>query len=136
VTNRSHFDWPVLGGAEIVRPFDGPAEPWLAGHRGVDLAAPAGTSVYSPAAGVVSFSGVVVDRHLIVIDHGELRSTLEPVMPALPVGARVGAGGLVGEVSGEPSHAPETVHWGVRRGDIYINPALLVCPPPRAVLLE
>jgi murein DD-endopeptidase MepM/ murein hydrolase activator NlpD len=130
------FQWPLTGVIGIARAFDGPAMPWLAGHRGVDLAAPAGTPVIAPAGGVVSFAGFVVDRHLIVIDHGTLRSTLEPVMPAFSVGAAVSAGQTVGTVSGEASHSPATVHWGVRRGDTYLDPTLLVCPPPRAVLLE
>jgi hypothetical protein len=85
---------------------------------------------------VVTFAGVVVDRHLIVIGHGDLRSTLEPVMPDLAPGAVVAAGQQVGTVSTEPPHAPDTVHWGVRRGDVYLDPTLLVCPAPRAVLLE
>jgi murein DD-endopeptidase MepM/ murein hydrolase activator NlpD len=126
----------VLGSPAIVRPFDGPARPWLAGHRGVDLSAPPGTDVVAPAAGVISFVGLVVDRHLIVIDHGDLRSTLEPVTSSLTVGMSVQAGQVAGTVSGEPAHAPDAVHWGVRRGEVYLDPVLLVCPAPRAVLLE
>jgi murein DD-endopeptidase MepM/ murein hydrolase activator NlpD len=132
----SGFMWPLRAPVLIVRPFDGPAQPWLAGHRGVDLHAPPGTPVVAPAAGVVSFAGIVVDRHLIVIDHGDLRSTLEPVFPCLAPGTFVAAGQQVGVVSAEPPHAPDTVHWGVRRGDVYLDPTLLVCPAPRAVLLE
>ncbi|WHF23931.1 hypothetical protein QJS66_06860 [Kocuria rhizophila] len=41
----------------------GTSQKWLPGHRGVDLSAPPGSSLRSPA-GVVSFSGVVVDREV------------------------------------------------------------------------
>jgi murein DD-endopeptidase MepM/ murein hydrolase activator NlpD len=131
-----HFRWPVDDPAVIVRPFDLPEEPWLAGHRGVDLAAPPGTTVYSPSAGVVTFVGKVVDRHLIVITHGDLRTTLEPVTYSVGLGQAVAEGEPVGVVSDEPAHAPNVVHWGVRRGDVYIDPALLVDPRPRAILLR
>ncbi|MDR0945160.1 MAG: M23 family metallopeptidase [Bifidobacteriaceae bacterium] len=130
----SGFDWPAGPPAIIVRPFDGPERPWLAGHRGVDLAAPPGTAVRAPAGGVVLFNGVVVDRHVLVIGHGALRSTLEPVASGLAVGTRVRPGEPVGTVTGEPAHAAGTVHWGVRRGEEYLDPALLVRPRPRAVL--
>ena len=65
----------------MLRAFDPPAKPWLSGHRGVDLqAAHDGAPVTSPAAGTVSFVGVVVDRPVITIDHGDgLRSSFEPV---------------------------------------------------------
>jgi murein DD-endopeptidase MepM/ murein hydrolase activator NlpD len=130
------FRWPVPEPVTIVKAFDGPAQPWLAGHRGIDLAAPVGSTVFAPAAGTVSFNGFVVDRHLIVIDHGELRSTLEPVTSDLALGAAVAGGQGVGTVSAEAAHTSGAVHWGVRRGEQYIDPALLVGPRPRAVLLE
>jgi murein DD-endopeptidase MepM/ murein hydrolase activator NlpD len=100
------------------------------------LAGGPGTPVVAPASGVVTFAGVVVDRHVTVIDHGGLRSTLEPVRSDVPVGTPIGAGHLVGTVTDEPTHAPTTFHWGVRHGETYLDPTLLVCPSPRAVLLK
>ena len=44
--------------------------PWASGHRGIDLAADAEATIPAPADGVVSFSGVVVDREVLSIDHG------------------------------------------------------------------
>jgi murein DD-endopeptidase MepM/ murein hydrolase activator NlpD len=72
---------------------------------------------------------------LLVIDHGSLRSTLEPVNAAVKLGQTVTAGQLVGWVSNEPTHTPNVLHWGVRQGTQYIDPAKLVETPPRAVLL-
>ncbi|MDN4483722.1 M23 family metallopeptidase [Demequina lignilytica] len=107
-----------------VRLFDPPARPWLPGHRGVDLIAHVGAPVLSPGAGVVTFAGRVVDRGVVTIDHGSLRSSLEPVDAQVPAGTAVHAGEPVGVVGSEPGHcAPTTcVHWGVRAGDSYVDP--------------
>ncbi|MDR2453811.1 MAG: M23 family metallopeptidase [Bifidobacteriaceae bacterium] len=122
---------------QIARAFDLPAEPWLAGHRGVDLTAGQGAVVLAPAAGVVSFNGWIVDRHVLVIRHGELASTLEPVLCDLQVGDPVAQGEAVGTVAAEEAgHCPGCLHWGVRRGEDYLDPAGLVEPRPRAVLWE
>jgi murein DD-endopeptidase MepM/ murein hydrolase activator NlpD len=129
------FGWPLAEPVEVVRPFEAPAERWLAGHRGVDLRAPAGAEVLAPAGGWVSFNGWIVDRHVLVIRHGELASTLEPVLSELAVGDPVGPGGSVGTVAaGEAWHCENCLHWGVRLGDVYLDPASLVDPRPRAVL--
>ena len=74
--------------------FDPPDRPWLSGHRGVDLrAASDGAPVTAPAAGTVSFVGVVVDRPVLTIDHGDgLRSSFEPVDSDLRPGDAVARG--------------------------------------------
>ncbi|MDR1633475.1 MAG: peptidoglycan DD-metalloendopeptidase family protein [Bifidobacteriaceae bacterium] len=132
---EGEFQWPVPPPVQIVRPFDLPAEPWLAGHRGVDLDAPAGSNVLAPAAGTVSFNGWIVDRHVLVLQHGELASTLEPVVSDLAVGDWAEQGANVGAVAaGEAWHCQDCLHWGVRRGDQHLDPTLLVDPRPRAVL--
>ncbi|MDR3360109.1 MAG: peptidoglycan DD-metalloendopeptidase family protein [Bifidobacteriaceae bacterium] len=129
------FRWPLADPVAIVRPFDLPEQPWLAGHRGVDLTSQASDTVYAPGAGTVSFNGWIVDRHVLVVRHGELASTLEPVLSDLPVGDAVQAGQALGAISnGEASHCPGCLHWGVRRGDQYLDPTLLIAPRPRAVL--
>lgn len=113
---------PVPG--RVVTGFDPPAQRWGAGHRGLDLAAPAGSVVRSPAAGVVSFAGRVAGRAVVVIDHGEVRTTLEPVRATVAVGSPVAAGDPVGVL--EPGHACGTggscLHWGLRRGEEYLDP--------------
>ena len=43
----SVFRWPLDGSPAVVRGFDPPPQPWLPGHRGVDLAAPPGAVVRS-----------------------------------------------------------------------------------------
>ncbi|WP_084077509.1 murein hydrolase activator EnvC [Demequina sp. NBRC 110057] len=109
----------VVNGARL------PDRPWLEGHRGVDLAASAGEAVTSPAAGMVSFVGVVVDRPVITITHaGGLRSSLEPVDASVAVGDTVATGSPIGTVADTLGHcAPATcLHWGVREGETYLDP--------------
>ena len=122
------WSWPLSPRPAVLRAFDPPARPWLSGHRGVDLqAAHDGAPVTSPAAGTVSFVGVVVDRPVITIDHGNgLRSSFEPVRSDREAGAAVAEGEVLGWV--QPGHcrpAPPCLHWGVRRGEEYVNPLAL-----------
>jgi murein DD-endopeptidase MepM/ murein hydrolase activator NlpD len=121
----------------VVVPFDGPAQPWLAGHRGVDLAAPVGAPVAAPRGGTVTFAGVVVDRPVLTVRHDDgLRSSVEPVDALVAVGDRVAGGAVVGTVSGARSHcSPTCLHWGVRDGETYLDPMLLLRGGP-AVLLS
>ena len=131
------WQWPLSPRPPVVRDFDPPPKPWLSGHRGVDLGtASDGVQVTSPAAGTVSFVGVVVDRPVITIDHGKgLRSSFEPVESSLAAGSVVGAGQTIGTVL--PGHCPAAscVHWGVRRGEDYVNPLQFVMDLRPSILL-
>jgi len=131
------FGWPLPEPVVVARAFDGPAQPWLAGHRGVDLTGPVAAPVLAPAAGTVSFNGWIVDRHVVVIDHGQLRSTLEPVRSDLTVGSTLLRGQVVGHLAtDQAAHCPGCLHWGVRLGQTYLDPVTLVDRLPRAVLWE
>lgn len=131
--------WPVLGPRVVASSYRAPAQPWLSGHRGIDIAViePAEPAlVRAPADGVVAFVGTVVDRELITISHaGNLVTTLEPVRSDLSPGATVSAGDAVGVVS-TGGHTPHgLLHFGVRWHGQYINPMQLYGGIPRAVLL-
>jgi murein DD-endopeptidase MepM/ murein hydrolase activator NlpD len=131
------WSWPLNPRPAVLRPFDPPPKPWLSGHRGIDLAAASGGApVTAPAAGTVSFVGVVVDRPVITIDHGNgLRSSFEPVESQLTAGAFVPDGGRLGTVlTGHCGPAP-CVHWGVRRGEEYLNPLAFVMDLRPSILL-
>jgi len=131
------WSWPLTPRPAVLRGFDPPDKPWMSGHRGVDLqAAVNGAPVTAPESGTVSFVGVVVDRPVITIDHGNgLRSSFEPVESGLAAGATVSKGDVLGTVL--PGHCAATpcVHWGVRRGEEYINPLSLVADLRPSVLL-
>ncbi|GAA2745902.1 hypothetical protein GCM10009868_29190 [Terrabacter aerolatus] len=121
--------WPLDPGPQVVRRFDQPDQPWLPGHRGVDLAGSVGQPVLAPTDGRVSWSGVIAGRGVVVVSHDDgLRSTFEPVGGAPVVGTTVPRGGRVGEITGTAGHcAPRTcLHWGVLRGETYLDPLSFV----------
>lgn len=116
-----------VSGASVVGAFDPPLVRWGAGHRGVDLAAPAGASVLAPRDGVVTFAGVLAGRAVLVLTHGATRSTFEPVTSTVPVGAVVTRGQVIGRLdAGHACAAPACLHWGLKRGDDYLNPLSLL----------
>lgn len=119
---------PVGPPAEVVRGFEPPAQRWSAGHRGVDLGAPAGAPVRAAAAGTISYAGLVAGRPVVVVDHGTVRTTYEPVAAALAKGARVEAGTVIGRLDDSPGHcAPAAcLHWGALRGEVYVDPMSFV----------
>src|SRR5687768_7013197 len=76
-----------IPGAPVVRPFDPPPQPWLPGHRGVDLGARESTLVLAAGSGEVVFAGFLATRPLISIAHPNgTRTTYEPVDPLVAVG--------------------------------------------------
>ncbi|MDR6637726.1 M23 family metallopeptidase [Paenarthrobacter nitroguajacolicus] len=134
---RGRWSWPLAPKPSVLRTFDPPDKPWMSGHRGVDLGpAPDGGQVTSPADGVVTFAGVVVDRPVLTIDHGDgLRSSFEPLTSGLKPGDAVRKGQALGTV--EPGHCGSVtcLHWGVRRGEDYVNPLDFVQDMRPSVLL-
>ncbi|MEO5781064.1 MULTISPECIES: M23 family metallopeptidase [Arthrobacter] len=129
--------WPLVPRPALIRAFDPPARPWLSGHRGVDLGTgvdPA--AVLAPAAGTISFVGTVVDRPVITVDHGNgYRSSFEPVESTLLAGMTVGAGEVLGRSLPGHCGALACIHWGVRRGEDYVNPLSFVVDLRPSVLL-
>ena len=109
----------------------------MSGHRGVDLeAAYDGGPVTAPESGTVSFVGMVVDRPVITIDHGNgLRSSFEPVQSSLATGDPVAKGQVIGTLLAGHCGAIPCVHWGVRRGEDYLNPLEFVLDLRPSVLL-
>lgn len=115
---------PVPG--PITRAFDPPAHNWDAGHRGVDVGGLSGTTVKAPCSGTVTYAQTLAGRPVLVVTHGATRETFEPVEALVPVGARVSAGQPIGRLlAGHLGPAP-AVHWGLKRGDVYLNPLTLL----------
>ena len=124
----SPFAWP-LGPPWVVRPFDPPPAPWLAGHRGADLGGPAGASVLAAGAGTVVFAGSVAGRGVVSVAHpGGLRTTYEPVFPLVSAGDVVVAGGTIATLAaGHPGcRVAACLHWGAKRGTDYVDPLALL----------
>jgi murein DD-endopeptidase MepM/ murein hydrolase activator NlpD len=123
------FGWPLAGSPPVTRAFEPPLDPFGPGHRGVDLAAAPGAPVLAAGAGVVAFAGMVAGRPLVSVDHpGGLRTTYEPVDPTVAAGQAVARGSPIGTLlvghAGCPAAA--CLHWGVRRGEVYLDPLTLL----------
>ncbi len=124
----SWMSWPVENPV-VVQKFDSPAQPWLPGHRGVDVRALPGEPLYAPERGRISFAGKVAGKDVVVISHAYgLRSTFEPATTTLPVGHKVTRGEeFATRSSGISDHCRENcLQWGVKRGkNQYVNPERL-----------
>lgn len=131
-TGPVQWQWPLAPAPHVVRGFSPPALPWGAGHRGVDLAARPGQPVYAAGAGRISYAGRLAGRGVVAITHGALRTTYLPVRPGVRVGGRVTLGARIGTVENGPFHCSSPcLHWGLRRGTVYLDPLSLVRPRVR-----
>jgi murein DD-endopeptidase MepM/ murein hydrolase activator NlpD len=128
--------WPLVPEPEVVHGFDPPDDPWGAGHRGVDLLGVAGGPVSAALPGRVSWAGVLAGRGVVVVDHGDTRTTYEPVDATVEVGVAVGAGDRIGTLGLVGSHClPHAcLHWGWLAGETYLDPLRLVGAGPVRLL--
>ncbi len=111
-----------------MREFDDLEYNWLSGHRGVDLDWDPGSSVYAAADGTVVYAGIVVDRPVVSISHGKIRSTYEPISPSVSVGEVVAQGQVIGTLL--PGHSPGGLHWGAKiNASTYVNPLRMMVGP-------
>lgn len=126
------FVLPVPPPALVLTPFRPPATRYGPGHRGVDLAAPAGTAIRAAADGTVGYAGSLAGRGVVSVQHADgLRTTYEPVQPTVRAGQWVTAGTVIGRLQpGHPSCAPaDCLHWGARLPDgSYLDPMSLLRP--------
>jgi murein DD-endopeptidase MepM/ murein hydrolase activator NlpD len=127
--------WPAIGRVSGVygsqRILNG--EP-RAPHRGVDVAAPAGTPVLAMAGGVVSLAepAMYYTGGTVIIDHGHgLHSVYAHLRDVLvEVGQEVAQGRPLGTIGATGRATGPHLHWGVYWFDRAIDPALLVGPMP------
>jgi murein DD-endopeptidase MepM/ murein hydrolase activator NlpD len=128
--------WPLDPVPAVIARFDPPDSPWGAGHRGVDLLGRPGQQVRAAMAGRVTFAGTLAGRGVVVVDHGATRTTYEPVAATVSVGASVPAGGVLGSLQAGGSHClPRTcLHWGLLRGEQYLDPLSLLGAAPVRLL--
>ncbi|MFC8850330.1 MULTISPECIES: murein hydrolase activator EnvC family protein [unclassified Micromonospora] len=134
-TPAVRFRWPLDGAPRLARRFEPPPQPWLPGHRGVDLIAAPGAVVRAAGPGVVLFAGQVAGRPVITVGHSAgLRTTYEPVLPGVRAGDRLTVGAPLGRLGVGHVGCPDRacLHWGLRRGEEYLDPmALLGLGPVR-----
>lgn len=131
------LDWPLRPRPAVVRAFDAPSPNWQRGHRGVDLAAAPGATVYAAGAGTVVFAGELAGRPLLSIAHpGGLRTSYEPVRATVRPGQLVATGTAVGVLDAGHTGCPAAacLHWGAMWGPAaradYVDPLGLLAATP------
>jgi len=113
------YSAPVDG--PITDPFRPPATPYGAGNRGVDYATRRGEPVHAAAAGDVVFAGAVGNSLHVVVLHADGIRTSYSFLRTVAVarGNRVSAGTPIGT-------AGESLHFGARAGEAYVDPEVLL----------
>ena len=125
------FVWPVQGRVSgrfgNQRVYNGsPKSP----HSGMDVAAPQGTPVLAPAAGMVTFANA--DLYLtggtVLLDHGHGVSSnfLHLSRIDVNVGDRVAQGQVIGAVGATGRATGPHLHWGMSWFDVRIDPLLVL----------
>lgn len=125
---ESAYGWP-LPEVRVTRRFDPPPQPWLPGHRGVDLAGHPGEPVSAAASGRVAFAGTLAGRGVVSVIHPDgVKTTYEPVTPAVAKGTAIGRGAAIGTLQSGHEGCPvdACLHWGARRGESYLDPLSLL----------
>jgi murein DD-endopeptidase MepM/ murein hydrolase activator NlpD len=121
--------------ARVSEPFRGPVCTWCPGHRGLQYATGPGAVVRSAGPGTVTFAGPVAGAVWITVAHeGGVLTSYGPLRQVLVRrGAAVSAGVALGTTVGP-------LHFGVRVGGEYVDPAPLLGQPvhlvPRLVPLS
>lgn len=105
-------------------------EPGARAHKGVDIAAPKGTSVYASAEGRVVRIGYDPQGYgnFVEMRHPNGMTTLYAHMSRVDVGSgrAVSAGERVGLVGSTGYSTGPHLHFEVRRGGVQINPAKVI----------
>ncbi|MEX2627135.1 MAG: peptidoglycan DD-metalloendopeptidase family protein [Ilumatobacteraceae bacterium] len=104
--------------APVVDPFRPPACVWCEGNRGIQYGTGPGVTVRAVATGTVTFTGTVAGIGYVVVRHADgRRATYGGVVGRPPsVGAVVIARAPVGTTHRD-------LHFGLRDGDRYVDPA-------------
>lgn len=125
------FQWPVQGRISgrfgNARVYNGKPG---AGHSGMDIAAPAGTPVKAPAAGVVTFAApdLYLTGGTVLLDHGFGVSSnfLHLSRIDVRVGDRVQQGQVIGAVGATGRATGPHLHWGMNWFEVRVDPLLVL----------
>ncbi len=131
------FDWPAVGPISGVfgsqRILNGePKRP----HSGVDVAAPAGTPIRAPAAGIVTLaeSDMYFEGGLVLLDHGHWLESAFLHLSRIDVkpGQHVEKGDILGAVGATGRVTGPHLHWSMKWAGRLVDPQLTVGEMPAA----
>lgn len=105
----------------------------MAPHSGLDFAAPPGTPIVAPAAGVVVLADgpFTLEGNLVLLDHGMglVSAFLHLSRIDVKAGDVVAAGAPIGTVGRTGRATGPHLHWGLTWTDVRVDPALLLKEP-------
>lgn len=127
------FIWPVrgrisgrFGSGRIYNGRPG------AGHSGMDIAAPTGTPVKAPAAGVITLAeDLYITGGTVLLDHGHGVGSnfLHMSRIDVQVGDKVEQGQVIGAVGASGRATGPHLHWGMTWFDVRVDPLLVLGEP-------
>jgi murein DD-endopeptidase MepM/ murein hydrolase activator NlpD len=131
------FIWPVTGIITGVygsqRILNGTA---MAPHLGIDIAAPDGTPIVAPAAGVITLAAnnLFLNGNLVIIDHGLGVNTVYAHLTQIKViaGQPVHKGDVIGTMGHSGRATGANLHFGLNVRGIGVDPTPLLGPQPEA----
>jgi hypothetical protein len=130
------FSWPVTGrisgffGSQRI--LNGEAK---TPHSGVDVAAPAGTPIRAPAAGIVRLAepDMYFEGGLVFVDHGQWLESAFMHMSRLDVkpGDHVEKGQIIGAVGATGRATGPHMHWSLKWMGTLVDPQLVAGEMPQ-----
>jgi len=129
--------WPVTG--PVIRGYDPPDDPYGSGHRGIDIATPAGTPVRAADAGTITFAGTVGGQLFVTVNHGGGLASTYSWVSELRVRKNdvVGRGQVIAlSGAGHPGSVTPHLHFGVKLNGGYADPMAYLAPASVAGLIR
>lgn len=122
IAQNSGFICPLPAGSFKISAYYGDGR----NHKGIDLCAPRGTSIFAVASGTVTYSGWRSGYgYMVMIDHGDGKVTKYAHNSALLVqkGERVSAGQVIARVGSTGNSTGNHLHFEVVVNGVNKNPA-------------